>query len=308
MQHWRPTDGLTDEQVVEQIRRDGIHIMVYLAGLFDTNRLMVASYRPAPVQVSFHNGCTTGLEEMDYWITDELLHPSDRTMERFTETLYRLPVFYTFPIPQDTPPVSEAPVERLGFITFISLNNPAKINHEVIALWSRILKQLPDSRLILKYRNHFGNPSLKHRMVEQFREYSIDEQRLEFISTRDHHHHHLSLYHRADIALDPFPFTGATTTFQALWMGVPVISLLGDRFIARMAGDIIHHAGLGELLAESPDAYLERAIALAKNRPRLVKMRSTLRRRLETCPLCDGQCYAKEMEAAYRNMWSRQGD
>ncbi|MBF0587538.1 MAG: tetratricopeptide repeat protein [Magnetococcales bacterium] len=304
--HWRPTDGLSDEQAAEMIRQDGIHVMVYLAGLFDTNRLMIASHRPAPVQVSFHNGCTTAMDQMDFWISDALLHPPQATQERFSETLCRLPVFYTFPPPKETPDVGPLPVDNNGFITFISLNNPAKITAPTVHLWSEILTALPDARLILKYRNHLENESLRQRLFNQFSERDIHPERLEMISARDRHQHHLSLYNRADIALDPFPFTGATTTFQALWMGVPVISLLGDRFISRMAGDILFHAGLAELLADTPERYAENAAALAGNTTRLRTLRAGLRDQLKASPLLDGATYARHMEQAYRMMWNHQ--
>ncbi|MBF0589264.1 MAG: tetratricopeptide repeat protein [Magnetococcales bacterium] len=300
---WHTTRDLTDQQVAEQIRKDGIDIMVYMAGLFDDNRFMIAAHRPAPLQISFHSGTTTALESMDYWITDQLLHPKGRYQERFSETLYRLPNFYAYPIPEQAPPANHLPARENGYITFISLNNPAKINGEVIHLWSRILTERPDARLILKYRNHFGTPSLRETIQRRFNARNIDAERITMLEQGGSLQEHLALYHQADIALDPFPFTGATTTFQALWMGVPVVTLPGDRFISRMTADIIHHAGLDEpLAAESLDAYLEKTLQLAGDLQTLDEMRQSLRQRLRTSPLCNGPEYARQMESAYRTM------
>jgi len=300
--HWRLTRGLPEAEIANRIRADGVHIMVYLGGHFDENRPAVAAFRPAPVQIAMHGGATTALDEMDFWLTDDVLHPEDTT-ERFTEELYRLPNFYAYPPPDGAPDVSGLPADDNGFITFASFNKPCKINQAVVDLWSRVLLEVPDSRLMLKFKNHWGCPTLRDRLFGWFESNGADTSRIDLISALDTFHDHLACYHRADIALDLFPFAGATTTFQALWMGVPVISRLGDRFASRAGGSISTHAGLGELALDSDDAFVEQAVALAADLPRLGEIRAGLRQRVKDSPLCDAPAYARNVEDAFRAMW-----
>ena len=148
------------------VRADGIDILVSLAGHFDRNRPLVCAHRAAPVQVSFHDGATSGLEEMDYWLSDDFLHPAD-TKEQFTEQLHWLPAFYQWPPIEDAPPVSPQPVDTTGSITFASFNNPAKINEQVIRLWAEILNAVPNSQILLKYLNWYNQAGLQERMTGQ---------------------------------------------------------------------------------------------------------------------------------------------
>ncbi len=301
-EHWREIGGLADAGVAELIRADNIHLCVYVGGHFDDNRPWVAGLRPAPVQVSFHGGTTTGLDEMDCWLTDAILHPGD-TPERFTEDLVRLPNFYAYPAQDNAPEVSALPAETNGFITFVSFNKPCKMNESVLDLWSGVLKAVPDSRLVLKYRNTLDVPSIRQRFLGRFEANGIAADRIELRSAADSFERHLAGYHGADIALDTFPFAGATTTFQALWMGVPVISLMGDRFIGRAGGSISTHAGLGEFVTDTPQAYIEKAAALAADGTRLGELRAGLRQRVAASPLCDGPAYARAVETAFMSLW-----
>ncbi|MBF0589376.1 MAG: tetratricopeptide repeat protein [Magnetococcales bacterium] len=312
--HWRDVYGLDDRQLAEQILQDKLHILVHLATHFDGNQLATATHRPAPIQVSFHNGTTTALNSMDYWLSDELLHPTEEYSEKFSEQLFRLPNFYVFPAINNAPEIHTPPHECCGQITFISLNHPAKINLQVAKLWTNIILALPEAKLILKYRNRLDDPGTKKHLVSLFSKAGLAQEKLDLRSVEEDHQNHLSLYHEADIALDPFPYTGATTTFQALWMGVPTISLLGRRFIGRMAADILHHAGLSELIADTEELYVEHALSLAKDHQRLRELRQGLRQRLQSSPLLNGPGYARHVESAYRSMWKyahsqeKQGD
>lgn len=301
--HWRAIDGLTDAQAAERISDDGIHVMVYLGGHFDGNRPWVARHRPAPVQASLYGGTTTALDEMDFWLTDKILHPDDTT-EQFSEKLFHLRQQFVYPIPENAPVVSSLPADDNDFITFASFNKPSKMNDAVLDLWSRILLAVPDARLILKFRNHLETPSLSAEMLDRFARNGVSPERVSLVSSTDKFRDHLGLYHRADIALDTFPFAGATTTFQALWMGVPVVSLMGERFISRMGGSLSVHAGLDFLAADTPDAYVETAVVLAGDWPRLRELRSTLRQRIAASPLCDGPAFARNVEKAFRAMWA----
>jgi predicted O-linked N-acetylglucosamine transferase (SPINDLY family) len=300
--HWRTIVGKPDPEVAGMVRADAIDVLVCLAGRYDSNRPLVCAHRAAPVQVSYHDGATSGLEEMDYWLTDDFLHPPD-TKEMFTEELHRLPVFYQFPPIEEAPTVETLPAERAGFVTFGSFNNPAKVNEEVIRLWAKVLKSVPGSRLLLKYKNLYDQALLQGRVVERFAAFGVAQERVIFAASPDTFAGHLGRYGEMDIALDTFPYNGATTTFQALWMGVPVVSLAGETFISRAAGSILHHVGLGELAVDTPEAYVACARNLAGDLARLRTLRETLRERISTSPLCNAPANARRVESAFRDMW-----
>jgi len=302
--HWHTIVGKSDSEVAGMVRADAIDVLVCLAGRFDSNRPLICAHRAAPVQVSFHDGATSGLEEMDYWLTDGFLHPPD-TKEMFTEELYRLPVFYQWLPIEEAPPVETLPADQAGFVTFGSFNNPAKVNEEVISLWGEVLKSVPGSRLLLKYKNWYGQESLHNNVVEKFAACGVDQDRIIFATTPDTLAEHLGRYGEVDIALDPFPFNGATATFQALWMGVPVVSLAGETFISRAAGSMLHHAGLGDLTVDTPEAYVACVRDLAGDLKRLRTLRANLRDRMTASPLCNAPAYALSVEAAYRDVWGR---
>jgi predicted O-linked N-acetylglucosamine transferase (SPINDLY family) len=300
--HWRPITATSDHEVARMVRADAIDVLVCLAGRFDGNRPLVCAHRAAPVQVSFHDGATSGLAEMDYWLTDDVLHPPD-TPEMFTEDLHRLPVFYQFPPLEDAPPVTALAAEQAGFTTFGSFNHPAKINENVVRLWAEILTSVPGSRFMLKYKQCYAQASVRDAVVEKFVACGVAAERIILAAPSDSLAEHLERYGAIDIALDTFPFNGATTTFQALSMGVPVISLTGQTFISRAAGSMLHHIGLGELAVDTPEAYVACARDLAADLPRLRALRTGLRDRVLSSPLCDAPAYATSVEAAFRRMW-----
>jgi predicted O-linked N-acetylglucosamine transferase (SPINDLY family) len=302
--HWRAIDGVADGALARNIEADRIDILVLLAGRFNANRPLLATYRAAPVQVSFHDCATSGLDEMDYWLSDGHLHPAD-TPERFSEELYRLPVFYQFPPPGNFPPPGPPPSEKNGYVTFGCFNKPEKINHLVIEIWCRLLDAVPGSRLSFKYRDFWGDGELAQSMRARFARLGIEPERLVMAGGDQARESHLALYRGIDIALDPFPFNGATTTFEALAMGVPVIALRGRHFVDRVGATLLVQAGLGELAADGPGEYVARARDLATAPGRLARLRAGLRARLIASPLCDGPAYARSVEAAFRQMWRR---
>ncbi len=302
--HWRTIVGKSDSEVARMVRADAIDVLVCLAGRFDSNRPLVCTHRAAPVQVSLFDGATSGLVEMDYWLTDDFLHPPD-TKEMFTEELYRLPVLYQYPPIEDAPPAGPLPAEQAGYITFSSFNNPAKVNEEVIRLWAKVLKSVPGSGLLLRYKNWYGQSSLQERLIERFAASGVGHDRVMFAASADTSAEHLGRYGDVDIALDTFPFNGATTTFQALWMGVPVVSLVGETFIGRMSGSILHPVGLGDLAVDTPEAYVASARDLAGDLVRLRTLKVDLRERMAASNLCDAAAYARSVEDAYRQMWRK---
>ncbi len=188
-------------------------------------------------------------------------------------------------------------------VTFGSFSKPEKINDEVLHVWCDILNALPKSELILKYRNFFSDNRLKQVWLDKFARRGIDADRVYLMAQDDFYADHLALYSQVDIALDPFPFNGATTTFEALYMGVPVIALEGERFVDRVAGNFMTHCGEADLVATDHARYVETAIGLANSPERLSALRLTLRRQLLQSPLCDGKNYARNVEIALQDMW-----
>lgn len=302
--HWHSTIGQSDVQVANQIEADKLDILICLAGRFNLNRPTVAAHRAAPIQISYHDCATSGLTEMDYWLTDGSLNPED-TSELFTEELYRLPVFYQFSPTPDLPAVSKLPYDQNGLITFGCFNKPEKINDHVIALWSNVLSAIPHSRLFLKYRDYFQDPFLISHWQNKFSHFGITEDRLILTGNIDDREDHLALYNEVDIALDPFPFNGATTTHEAMVMGVPVIALWGNHFVDRVAGSLLQAVGLDQLVADTHRTYINAAQNLAENIDELRELRKTLRQRVIDSPICDGAQYAWNVEIAYREMWRR---
>jgi predicted O-linked N-acetylglucosamine transferase (SPINDLY family) len=300
---WCPIAGLSDEDVAAKIRADRIDIVVVLAAHFDRNRPLVCAYRPAPIQISFHDLLTTGLEAVDYFIADRTVFPKG-AVERFTERVIRLPSIYVH-APLAEVPVPPPPAAAAGLVTFGSFNNPAKINDQVLALWAKVLAAAPGSRLLLKFRNWFLVPSLQARIGAALRGFGVDPSRIQFDGAPDQTAGHLARYGRIDIALDTFPFSGSTTTFEALWMGVPVITLTGATVASRWSASILHTLKLEEFVADTPERYVGAAAALAGDSARLAGLRSTLRERICRSPLVDGGLRARQIERVYRAVWRR---
>ena len=301
--HWCSTMQKTDKEVADIIEKDEIDILVVLAGRFDENRPLVTTYRPAPIQVSFHDCATSGLKSMDYYFTDSILHP-ENTVELFTEKLYRLPYYYQYPIQEGLPAIGDTPALSNDYITFGSFNKPEKIGDPVIELWANVLSSVPDSKLLLKYFNHYDEESMKDRWIRCFEKYNIKASRIIFMGSIDDRQSHLALYDLIDISLDPFPFNGATTTFESLSMGVPVVSLLGKHFVDRVAGSIVTHAGYPELAVKNKSEYIECAKKLAADYKKLNHMRKAMRNKIFKSNLCDGIPYTENIEKAYRDMWT----
>ena len=299
---WRTIKGQSDQEVAERIRQDGIDILVDLSGHTQGHRLLVFPRRPAPVQLTWMGYfATTGVDGVDYIIADRFVIPPDE--ERYySEQVERLPHGYLCFTPPELPiTVGPLPARSRGAITFGCFNNPAKITPDVIACWSRLLHALPDARLHLKYK-FFAESEAVHYFQNAFAAHGIDPQRIRFAG-RSPRAEYLDSYNGIDIALDPFPFNGCTTSVEALWMGVPVITLSGDRFAGHMGETIMKNLDLYACVADSPEDYLEKAVALATDLPRLADLRSRLRERLLNSPLCDAPTFTRDLETLYRKLW-----
>jgi predicted O-linked N-acetylglucosamine transferase (SPINDLY family) len=302
--HWCSIMGLSDMTVAEQVRRDGIDILVDLAGHTSENRLLVFAHRPAPVQVTWlgYPG-TTGMPVIDYRLTDDIADPPGESDKYHSESLIRLPQgFLCYGPPKDAPEVSGLPARRNGCITFGSFNNLPKINPEVIGLWSRLLHQVVDSRLVLKSKQ-FADEHVRQRFLALFFDCGVAAERVTLLPRVASTAGHLSLYHQVDIGLDPFPYNGTTTTCEALWMGVPVITLRGDRHAGRVGASILTRLGLGDMVAEDEDKYVGIGIKLAQDINALATLRSGMRSRMQSSGLCDGKSFARTMENIFQKVW-----
>ena len=303
--HWLSTVGMTDDALAARIRADGIDILVDLAGHTAHNRLRVFAQKPAPVQATWLGySNTTGLRAIDYRIVDAVTDPAGADAFA-SETLLRLPGgFLCYGGAQDAPEPAPPPCLTSGAITFGSFNNPAKVSAATFDVWAQLLTRMPSARLLLKGKS-FADPGTRDSFLMQLGNRGIAPDRIELMAWLPGSAAHLSLYDRIDIALDPFPYNGTTTTCEALWMGVPVVTLKGDRHAARVGASLLTQAGLEEWIASSIDDYVETALRLAADPQRLNDLRRGLRARLVASSLCDAQGFARRMEAAYAGLWQR---
>lgn len=300
--HWYNIAEQSDECVIRRIREDDIDLLIDLSGHTDRNRLLVFTRKPAPVQATWLGYFdTTGLSTIDHIIGDHYLIPPEEE-HQYVEKVLRLPTAYLC----YSPPVEEIEPIRLatsatGKLTFGCFNNPAKITEAVITCWSKILLALPLAQLHLKYAS-FNDTGVRQRYFELFAKQGITSERIKF-SGPSPRNKYLEAYQEIDIGLDPFPFNGCTTTMESLWMGVPVVTLRGDRYVSHMGETILKNLGMTECVTNSEEAYIAQAIALASDPTYLAKLRGSLRDRLLNSPLCDGPGFTRYLEDAYRQMW-----
>ncbi len=301
---WHNVAGMTDEQLCHLIETDGIDILVDLSGHTSSHRLRAFALKPSPVQVTYLGyPDTTGLPAMDYRLTDIWADPPGESDKLNTESLVRIPAgFLCYQPPADAPSVTPPPSQEKGYITFGSFNNLAKINPGVIALWARLLQAVPDARLILKYPWLSDEPT-RELYYAQFAEHGIMQDRLELLKKSPTTAEHLAVYARMDVALDTFPYNGTTTTCEALWMGVPVVTLAGNRHSGRVGASLLSQVGLSDCIASTTEDYIECAVGLAADKNRLMELRATLRHKMTASSLCDAVGFTRKIEEAYRTMW-----
>lgn len=298
---WISCYGMTDARLAERIARDRIDILIDLSGHTAGNRLPVFALRPAPLQVTWlgYPG-TTGLAAMDYRLTDEALDPAGMTEDQHTETLWRLPLCATFEPFADSPPINPLPALAGSPLTLACLNACFKITPFVIRLWARILDALPNARLMI---GNATEEDTRQMLLARFSENGIDMKRL-LLQPRLPMRDFLALHHEIDLALDPFPYGGGTTTNHALWMGVPVITLAGRTPAARHGAHNLTAAGLQEFIADTPEQYVSCVLALARDLPRLAGIRASLRERMQSRPQRSAEQLTRNLEVAYRQMWN----
>jgi protein O-GlcNAc transferase len=295
---WRDVHALSDEQLAAAVRDDGIDILVDLAAHSAHNRLLVFARKPAPVQVTYLAYCsTTGVDAIDYRLTDGFLDPPGGDDAHYTERSVRLPGCYWC---YSAPSAAAAPsVQRVAAPpTFGCLNNFAKVTDATLTLWVELLRRVPEASFVLYARGE----SHRERVRAALRRAGLAESRVAFVGWQTATGY-LDTYRRIDVALDPFPYAGGTTTCDALWMGVPVVSITGSTAVSRAGSTLLHHAGLGELVATSGEQYLELAAGLLRNAARRAVLRRDLRAQLERSRVMDAEFFTRGLEAAYRDMW-----
>lgn len=301
--HWVDAGTLNDEALAARIRADRIDILVDLAGHTDGARLGVLDRRAAPLQMTllgYPN--TTGMGSVDYRLTDWRADPPG-SEDFSSERLLRLPgSYFCYRPPRRAPAVAVPPSLASGRITFGSFNLHVKYSDRVLACWARLLDDVPDARLLIKSGN-LQNDEVREPLLRRMRAAGIDPARCELRGKVADLDAHLAMYHEVDIALDSFPYNGATTTCEALWMGVPVVSLAGRWPAARMGASILAAAGLEELVGEDADDYLRIARALATDPARLQMLRAGMRERLASSALLDELAFARGLEDLYRGAW-----
>ena len=301
---WRDVFGTSDQRLASQIRADCIDILFDLAGHTSGNRLLVFARKPAPIQVSWAGYVgTTGLEAIAYLLADRWEVPPGAE-RHYREQVLRMPDGYVcYDPPLYAPAVTPLPALDRGQVTLASFNNPAKITPQVIEVWAKILRRLPGARLVLKFKGQ-NEGGVARRFLDLFAAQAIDPGRLELLGGSPHAEF-LAEYQRVDLALDPFPYNGGLTTCEALWMGVPVVTCPGETFASRHSLSHLSNGGLTETIAGDLDEYVELAVSLSADLPRLAVLRSGLRARMAASPLCDGKRFAGNLASILRDVWEK---
>ena len=300
--HWRPCVGVPDAQVAEMVRADGIDILIDLAGHTANNRLAVFALKPAPVQVTWWMGFayTSGLESIDYFLSDEEMLPPGCD-HVFSEQPWRVPSpAIAYQPPLDLPDVSDLPAKRNGFITFGTLTRPVRLNHKVIRCWAQLLLRVPGSKLMLN-APAFMDIALSDYYAGLFAEQGIERDRLDIGCTSPP----WPVLESMDIALDCFPHNSGTTLYESLWMGLPYVTLRDRPSMGRVGSLILRGLGRDEWIADTEQQYVDKLVELASDVDALASIRSGLREEMRKSPLCNGALLAGRLEQAYREMWQR---
>jgi predicted O-linked N-acetylglucosamine transferase (SPINDLY family) len=300
---WRPLVGLDDAAAAARIHDDGVQVLIDLAGHTAHNRLPVFARRPAPLQLAWLGYCgSTGLAQIDAVLGDPQVTPAAEEAH-FVERIVRLPeTYFCFTPPDDDIEVGELPALATGALTFGCFNNAAKLGDGVVALWARLLQSLPGSRLLLKNKQ-LADPAFAQALAQRFQPQGVAPARL-LLEGPSSRADYLRAYRRVDVALDPFPFPGATTSLEGLWMGVPFITRRGSRFVGHNGETIAGNAGLADWIAADEAAYLALARRWAADLPGLARLRAGLRARVLASPLFDAARFARHFEAALLDLWA----
>ena len=299
---WKPLFGLSDEKAARLIHADGVHILIDLSGHSRHGRLPVFAWKPAPVQAAWLGYfATTGVAEMDYLLADAVGVP-EAHREHFTETVWYLPdTRLCFSPPLIDLPVAPLPAQKNGHITFGCFQNMTKAGDEVLAMWADILVALPGARLRWQCKQ-LGDPAVVKQLIQRLQHHGIDPARVTLLGSVAREEY-LAAHAEVDMILDTFPYPGGTTTCEALWMGVPTLTLAGDTLLSRQGASLLTAAGLEDWIATSGEDYVDKAIALAGNLVKLAALRAGLRAQVLASPLFDAPRFAHNLEEALWGMW-----
>ena len=301
---WQPLSSISNESAANLIHGDGIHILIDLSGHTAGNRLPIFAWKPAPVQITWLGYfASTGIAEIDYILGDSYVTPAEEA-DHYIEKVWRLPESYLcFTEPTINVEVGPLHALSIGSVTFGCFNRIERMNDNVVAVWARILKAIPDSRLFLKDKR-LNDSVMRRAVYSRFECAGIKKNQLIFegLSPRSEY---LAAYNRVDIALSPFPYGGGTTSVEGLWMGVPVIVIRGNHFLSHLGESIAHNAGLSNWIASDEDEYVAKAIEFSSNLDDLAALRSRLRGQVVSSPLFDAKRFANQFENSLREMWER---
>ena len=300
---WHEIASQSNMNVINKIRKDGIHVLVDLSGHSEKNRLPIFINKPAPVQVSWvgYPG-STGIPEIDYLIGDPFVTPENMN-GHIDEKIFRLPnIWVCFTAPDFDVQISDLPVIKNGYVTFGSFNHLSKINDEVIFLWSKILKSIPKSKIFLKTKQ-LNNSYLKEKIISKFKENGINLNSI-ILEEGTSRSKLLNSYNKVDIALDPFPYSGGVTSLEAIWMGVPVLTKKGFKFASRTTESIIHNSGMSDWVANDENEYVKKAIKFSTNLELLTEINKSLRQVALESPLFNSTLFAKQLNNAFWEMWN----
>jgi len=297
---WKDILTLNDKEASSLIRSDNIDVLIFLGGIDGENRYLLSGYRSAPKQVSFHPITSSYNETMDYWISDNELHPIN-FKEKVSEKIIRIKSHFNFSKPENLPEINEAPMKKNKYISFSSFSNPRKISNKCLELWAQALKSFENSKLYLRYYEEFNNKSVQNKICNMFEKNNISKDRIFFLDEETDLY--LKYYNKIDIGLDTFPYSGSTTTYAALTMGVPVITLTGNNYISRFAASVLFGAGLSEWIVRKENEYIKTLKKLV-NFKTISNVRATLRKQLIKSHLCDGKSFAANFENSMKKIVS----
>ena len=302
--NWHEIENQSNSAVINQIRKDGIHILIDLSGHSDKNRLEIFINKPAPIQVSWLGyPASTGIPEIDYLIGDPFVTP-EKESGHFTEEIFRLPsIWVCFTPPDFDVQIRDLPVTKNGYVTFGSFNHLSKINDDVISLWSKILKSIPKSKIFLKTKQ-LDNSYLKKKIITKFKENEINLNSI-ILESGDSRSKLLNAYNKVDIALDPFPYSGGVTSLEAIWMGVPILTKKGFKFVSHTTESINHNLGMSDWIAKDENEYVKKAIKFSTNLGLLTKINKNLRQAALESPLFNSKLFAIQLNNVLWKMWNK---
>ncbi len=301
-QHWNMVAGMPDDQLADKIREDKIDILIDLSGHTGRNRLQMFARKPAPIQASWIGyPATTGLDAMDYYLSDRFFTPFGPIEQQFSEKLIQLAAIGPFAPEAKAPPVNILPAMHNGYITFGSFNRLNKLRADVIAVWARLLRELPTARMVL---GSISGAEGETMLIEWFEKEGISRDRLSF-RPRSTLPVYLQQHFQVDICLDTFPYTGSTTVLNSLWMGVPSLTIAGQTMAGRAAAAWLSHTGLEAFVASDADDFVAKGVAFASNIPALAAVRMGLRERCRQSAVFRPEAVAASLSSALRTMWQR---